>query len=71
VVGGRQADTLAALAAELRGKHALCDITKKADVEALAKLPPTRTAVSTLRSTARAGVSWPSCSRRPRSRSTS
>ena len=38
VVGGRQADTLAALAAELRGKHALCDITQKADVEALAKV---------------------------------
>ena len=36
VVGGRQADTLAALAGELRGKHALCDITRKADVEALA-----------------------------------
>src|SRR6478609_9385504 len=38
VVGGRQADTLAALAAELHGKHALCDITQKADVEALAKV---------------------------------
>jgi len=38
VVGGRQADTLAALAGELRGKHALCDITRKTDVEALAKV---------------------------------
>src|SRR5688572_16269594 len=38
VVAGRQGDALAALAAELRGKHALCDITKKADVETLAKV---------------------------------
>jgi NAD(P)-dependent dehydrogenase (short-subunit alcohol dehydrogenase family) len=38
VVGGRQGDALATLAAELRGKHALCDITNKADVETLAKV---------------------------------
>ena len=36
VVAGRNAEPLAALAAEIGGAHALCDITKKADVEALA-----------------------------------
>ena len=36
VVAGRHPETLAALAAELGGAHALCDITKKAEVEALA-----------------------------------
>jgi len=38
VVGGRHPDTLAALAAELGGKHAICDITKKSDVDAIAKV---------------------------------
>jgi NAD(P)-dependent dehydrogenase (short-subunit alcohol dehydrogenase family) len=38
VVGGRHGDPLQALAAELHGMHAVCDITKKADVEALAKV---------------------------------
>lgn len=37
VVAGRHAETLATLAAEIGGEHALCDITKKAEVEALAQ----------------------------------
>jgi NAD(P)-dependent dehydrogenase (short-subunit alcohol dehydrogenase family) len=36
VVAGRHEAPLAALAAELGGKHHVCDITRKADVEALA-----------------------------------
>jgi NAD(P)-dependent dehydrogenase (short-subunit alcohol dehydrogenase family) len=36
VVGGRQEAALAALAQEIGGAHALCDITKKADIDALA-----------------------------------
>ena len=37
VVAGRQAPPLQALATEVGGRHAICDITRKADVEALAK----------------------------------
>lgn len=37
VVGGRAAAALHALAAELQGRSAVCDITHKADVEALAQ----------------------------------
>lgn len=37
VVAGRHEDSLRELAAELRGDHQLCDITRKADVEALAE----------------------------------
>jgi 2-hydroxycyclohexanecarboxyl-CoA dehydrogenase len=37
VVAGRNAESLAALASELGGKHALCDITRKSEVAALAK----------------------------------
>ena len=37
VVAGRQAAPLQALAIEVGGRHAICDITRKADVEALAK----------------------------------
>jgi len=38
VVGGRKAAPLEALAQELRGKSALCDIKRKADVEHLAQV---------------------------------
>jgi NAD(P)-dependent dehydrogenase (short-subunit alcohol dehydrogenase family) len=38
VVGGRHSDALEALAGELGGRHALCDITKKTDVDAIAKV---------------------------------
>ena len=37
VVAGRQAAPLQTLANEIGGRHAICDITRKADVEALAK----------------------------------
>ncbi len=37
VVAGRKAAPLEALAAELDGRHAICDITRKAEVEAVAK----------------------------------
>lgn len=37
VVAGRREDPLRALAAEIGGEHALCDITRKAEVEALAQ----------------------------------
>jgi len=37
LVGGRHADALEALASELDGKACGCDITKKSDVEAIAK----------------------------------
>src|SRR5262245_30825477 len=37
VVAGRQAPSLQALASEIGGLHAVCDITRKAEVEALAK----------------------------------
>jgi 2-hydroxycyclohexanecarboxyl-CoA dehydrogenase len=37
VVAGRQAAPLQTLAAEIAGRDAICDITRKADVEALAK----------------------------------
>lgn len=37
VVAGRQAAPLQALATEVGGRHAICDITRKVDVEALAK----------------------------------
>ncbi len=36
VVAGRNEDALAALAGELNGEHVLCDLTRKAEVEALA-----------------------------------
>jgi len=36
-VAGRREEPLAALAAEIGGEHAPCDITRKADVEALAE----------------------------------
>ena len=35
VVAGRKAEPLAALAQEINGTHALCDITQKAEVDAL------------------------------------
>ena len=38
VVGGRHGDVLEAFAREIDGRHAICDITKKAEVEALAKV---------------------------------
>jgi NAD(P)-dependent dehydrogenase (short-subunit alcohol dehydrogenase family) len=38
VAGGRHEPELAAIADELKGRYALCDITQKAEVEALAKL---------------------------------
>jgi len=38
VVAGRHADTLEALAQAIQGRHAVCDITRKQDVEALAQL---------------------------------
>jgi 2-hydroxycyclohexanecarboxyl-CoA dehydrogenase len=37
VVAGRREEPLAALATEIGGEHALCDITRKAEVEALAQ----------------------------------
>ena len=72
VVGGRQADTLAALGG--RAARQACAVRHHAARPMSRRWPksqPIRTGVSTLRSIARAGVSWPSCSRRPRSRSTS
>jgi 2-hydroxycyclohexanecarboxyl-CoA dehydrogenase len=42
VVAGRKEETLASLAAELDGAHALCDITQKAELEALADLAVAR-----------------------------
>lgn len=36
VVAGRREEPLAALAAEIGGEHVVCDITRRADVEALA-----------------------------------
>jgi NAD(P)-dependent dehydrogenase (short-subunit alcohol dehydrogenase family) len=38
VVAGRREESLKALAAAIGGRHALCDITRKADLEALARL---------------------------------
>lgn len=38
VVGGRREEPLSAVAAELGGHYALCDITRKADVEQLARV---------------------------------
>jgi len=37
VVGGRHEEALGALAAEIHGRHAVCDITRKRDVEGLAQ----------------------------------
>ena len=37
IVGGRHAEPLRAIADEVGGRYALCDITRKADVEQLAK----------------------------------
>lgn len=37
VLAGRREEPLAALAAEIGGEHGLCDITRKAEVEALAQ----------------------------------
>jgi NAD(P)-dependent dehydrogenase (short-subunit alcohol dehydrogenase family) len=37
MVAGRHEESLRAIAAEIDGRHALCDITRKSDVEALAE----------------------------------
>jgi len=37
VVGGRREEAISELAVRIRGKHSVCDITRKRDVEALAR----------------------------------